>query len=337
MTYTGSATLSLDFIVDSETDWDFLQVETDSLCLSYARVDFDRNPRERAAQFRSVEVAADGDSTNGEWLDQPLSNYGPGTHCVYISFVSDMAFSPCDGNRPTSVGEGALVDNIVLVDGSGTRSENFEDGALDIGTFLNMADSKPFGTWARLYAHITDNDICQENSTCAWLFTDHTTPTLFNDPSMSFGPGNFVVKNWLDDAIIGPWVSLASTPTASGTVLSFRRFPGNTFRTSCIVQNWSVRGKKDVQWTTCVMRVVGGLESEMTSGWGHNNRWNSLSSFLWESLVFDMSPFFDPTSEFIQIRFRTSDWQVHQGAAPPAPFIPGPALTRIACGSDVWC
>ena len=313
ITYTdvagaGTPTLSLDYIVDSEAGFDFLNIETDSLCLSYARVNFNIAPNRAPAAYRKLRGQADGLNTNGEFSAVALDENGAGTHCVYIAFFADGGFSPCDGDQPTTVGEAAIIDNIVLVDGSGTRTEDFEDGVLSFGTALNIADSVPFGTWARLYEHISDNDVCSENRTCAWLWTDYTTPTLFNDPSMSFGPGGYVVRNWLDDVIVSPWVSLASTPSASGTLLNFRRFPGNFFETGRIVQNWSVRGKDG----TCV------------SGWGHASQWNSLSFFAWQSLLFDMAPYFDPTSTHIQIRHRTSDWQWIAGAPLPAPSVPGP-------------
>ncbi len=312
ITYTGAATISLDYIVDSEAGYDFLQIETDSACASFGRVDLVADPSATAAAFRSVEGEADGLRTNGEWICLALTDYGAGTHCVYVSFFSDAAFSPCDGNQPTTVGEATVVDNIVVVDGSGTRSENFEDGFLNLGTFVNIADSAPFGTWARVFRHVTDNDLCTENTTCAWLWTDHVTPTLFNDPSMAFGPGGFVIRNWLDDIIVSPWVSLASTPTAAGTVLQFRRFPGNFFSTSRIVQNWSVRGRSTIAGTQC------------PTAWAHVFDWNSLSFFGWQDLLFDMSATFDPTVEEIQVRHRTSDWQWIAGASPPLPFMPGP-------------
>ena len=35
-----------------------------------------------------------------------------------------------------------------------------------------------------------------------------------------------VVENWLDEVLVGPWVSLASTPTALATLIQFNRFPG---------------------------------------------------------------------------------------------------------------
>ena len=314
----ATPTLSLDYIVDTESGFDFLNIETDSLCTSFARVDFNTAPALAAASYRTLERQAAGLNTNGYWNAVTLKEYGPGTHCVFITFFADGGFSPCDGEQPTTVGEAAVVDNIVIVDGSGTRLEDFEDGDLDLGTALNIADSAPFGTWARLYRHVTDNDRCNENTTCAWLWTDYTRPTLFNDPAMAFGPGGYVIRNWLDDIIVSPWVSLASTPTASGTPLAFRRFPGNFFNTSRIVQNWSVRGKD----ASCV------------SGWGHAAQWNSLSFFGWQSLLFDMSPYFEPTSTDIQIRHRT-----RTGSGSPVPLRPcrsfrGQARISIAPASD---
>jgi len=317
-TYTGGsgATISLDWIVDSEGGFDFLQIESDSACASFARVDFDIRPSQAAASYRDLEISDSGLVQNGEWNNQALEDYGPGTHCVYIAFFADGGFDPCDGLNATSIGDGAVIDNIVITDGSGTRTEDFEDGNPfdDLSaTAGNIQDSAPFGTWARAFQHITDNDLCTENITCAWLFTDDTTPTIANDPSMSFGPNSYVIRNWLDDIVESPWVSLASTATASGTILQFRRFPGNFFNTSRIVQNWSVRGKFQApDLTNCL------------TAWGHSTSWNSLSFFGWQTLTFDMTSSINTDSEDLQIRHRTSDWQWIAGAAPPSPYRPGP-------------
>jgi hypothetical protein len=317
-TYTGgaSATISLDYILDNESAFDFLQIVSDSACASFARVDFDLQPSRAAATYRDLEVRTSGLVMNGQWNGITLTDYGLGTHCVYVSFLSNAGIDPCDGRKATTIGEGAVVDNITIVDGSGTRTEDFEDGLPfdDLNASAgNFQDSAPFGTWARVFQQITDNDLCTENRTCAWLFTDDTTPTLFNDPSMAFGPGGFVIRNWLDDVVESPWVSLATTPTASGTVLQFRRFPGNFFNTGRIVQNWSVRGKFEAP----------DLSSCLTA-WGHSTSWNSLSFFGWQTLTFDMTSSINTDSEHLQIRHRTSDWQWIAGAGPPVPFQPGP-------------
>ncbi len=315
--YSGGAgaTISLDWIVDSEGGFDFLQIETDSACASFARVDLDLRPTQGAQSYRDLEISASGLVHHGEWNNETLTDHGPGTHCVYIAFFSDGGFDPCDGVTATSIGEAAVIDNITIVDGAGTRTEDFEDGLPfdDLSAWAgNIQDSVPFGTWARLFPHTTDNDACTENRTCAWLWTDYTTPTLANDPSMAFGPGDFVVRNWLDDIIESPWVSLATTPTAAGTILQFRRFPGNFFTQSRLVQNWSVRGKTAVMTAQCV------------TDWGHAFQWNSLSFFGWQTLTFDMTPFIPMDSEDLQIRHRVSDWQWIASPGPPVPFRPGP-------------
>jgi hypothetical protein len=319
--YEVAADVSFDYLLDSEAGFDFLQVEVDSGCASFDLVDYDAyGPGVAAEDFRWRLFSDSGYNLAGVLVNQPLIDYGT-TSCLYIAFFSDGGWSPCDGLQSTVIGRAIVVDNIVLVDGNGTRIEDFTSGSITIGTFENIAESVPFGTWARVYKHITDNDICVENTTCAWLWTDDGSfdgnPTLANDPSMAFGPGGFVVRNWLDDIIVSPWVSLATTPTATGTVIQFRRFPGNSFRTSRIVQNWSVRGKGLVD------DGMGGTTA-CVSVWGHAFRWNSLSLFRWQTLTWDMSSDFNPTSEQIQIRHRTSDWQWISGAAPPNPFVPGP-------------
>jgi hypothetical protein len=325
--YAGAGTVHFDFLVDSESGFDFLSVESDSACASFDRVNYVAAPQNNAQFYRKNNIQFSGlnNTTGTAHVDQALTNYGVGTSCCWISFFADGGFSPCDGDNATSIGAGAVVDNISITDANGTRTEDFTDGVLSNGwTFVNMQDNKPFGIWARVFQHITDNDLCTENTTCAFLWTDDTGPTIANDPSMSFGPGGFVIKNWLDDTVIGPWVSLASTPTAKGTILTFRRFAGNFFTTSKIVQNWSVRAK-----LACSAGV---------SGWGHASQWNSLSNFQWLNNTFSATPSFDPTATDLQLRFRTSDWQFITGASPPVPFIPGPGPfggDRVRIGRQV--
>ncbi|HZM16218.1 MAG TPA: hypothetical protein VFE28_09465 [Candidatus Krumholzibacteria bacterium] len=323
--YTTSGQLSFDYLVDTEEEYDFLQVETDSLCASFARVDYDVSPNTGASSFRSIRFTADGTVLNGSVTNLALPAYpGGGTHCVYIAFFSDVGASPCDGLQGVTIGEGAVIDDIVIVDASGTRTEDFEDGDLDIGAFMNIQDSLPFGTWARLYPDISDNDFCTENKTCAWLWSDHTTPTLYNDISMAFGPRGYVIRNWLDDIIVSPWVNLTSTRAATNTVLQFRRFPGNWFSNSRIVQSWAVRSRSPSQ------------EPQCPSLWEPRFRWNSLSAFHWRTLTFDMTPYFDPDAEEIQIRYRTSDWQLIVGAfllhafPGPGPYVDRTRIGRIA-------
>ncbi len=337
--YSGSGDISFDYLVDSEGGFDFLQVEEDSACASFDRVDFASDPSSSAAAFRTLLYSDSGFVTNGAVVSLGLTDFGT-TSCVYIAFFADGAFSPCDGLQPTATGKALVVDNIVINDGGGTRSDDFTSGSLTMtgASFVNIADSTPFGptdpgrdgSWARTFDDVTDNDVCTRNETCSVIWTDDTTPSIANDASMSFAPGGYVVKNWLDDRIISPWASLATTPTATGTLIQFRRFPGNFFSTSRMVQNWSVRGKVDVD------DGLGGTV-ECISGWGHSFQWNSLSFFGWLSLGWDMSSNFDPTAKEIQVRHRTSDWQVIVGAPPPANFIPGPGpyIDRTRIGRQV--
>ena len=313
--YVGTATLSFDYLVDSEAGFDYLQVETDSACASLARVDYDVDPASTAAAYRTVVFSADGLDLAGAVAGLGLTAFGPGTHCVYIAFFSDSGVSPCDGGLglpvPSTLGRALVVDNLELTDAGGTTSQDFE-GPVDPGLFVELHDTTPFGEWARLYRHITDNDTCTENTTCAWLWTDHTTPTIANDASMAFAPNGYVVRNWLDDIIVSPWVSLPSMPLPVETVLRFRRFAGNPFNSGRIVAGWSVRGRRVVGGQTCV------------SAWGHAFSFNSLNTFRWLTTTAAMSASFAPGSEAIQIRHRVVDRQWIAGSGPPSPYRPGP-------------
>ena len=297
--YTGSATLSFDCLLDSETEFDGLQVETDSACASFARVDYDVDPKSMAAQYRHVEFTDDGLVLAGAVNGVALTNHGAGAHCVYVSFFSDGGISPCDGISPSTLGRALVVDNVELTDSHGTTSQDFE-GEVDPGIFVELHDTTPFGQWGRLYSHITDNDACAENTTCAWLWTDYTTPTPANDPSMAFAPNGYVVRNWLDDMIVSPWVSLVGTANASGTVLRYRRFGANPHITSRLVGAWNVRGRQDVGGQECV------------SLWGGAGNFQQLTQFRWQTFHFDLTTRFDPGAAAIQLRHRVVDLAPHR-------------------------
>lgn len=339
MEYTGDTFLSFDFLVDSEGGFDFLQVETDSACASFSQVDYMIDPVRNAASFRDVLWMESGLHLNGSLDSLSLSGYGTAqTHCLYVTFLSDAAFSTCDGLQPPFLGVAAVIDNIAMVGGT-TYSQDFAGGNTTGLTFVDLKDVEPFalpgsGGWTRLFAHITDNDLCTENTTCAWLDTDDTTPTLANDPSMSFAPGGYVIRNWWDDIVMTPWVSFSTTPGASGTSLTFRRFPGNFFSTSRVAQNWSVRGKTKVDNTDT---PAPGDSVTCISEWGHAFQWNSLSFFGWLDHEFTMETSFDPTSTDIQVRFRQSDWRLIAGSSPPSTFNPGPGpfWDRVRIGRQV--
>ena len=334
--YLGDSYLSFDYLLDSEGGFDFLQVETDSACSSFSQVNYDVNPSGNALTFRDLVWENSGFDTVTARVDSlALFGYASGdTHCAYIAFLADGSHSPADGRQPSALGVAAVVDN-VLLEGGITRFEDFSSFTPTASfNFVNLQDSTPFGAWARIYNYITDNDHCTENQTCAWLATDNTTPTFANDPSMAFGPGSYVIKNWLDEVLVGPWVSLGSTPTATSTFIQFNRFPGNFFSTSRAVQNWSIRGKLKVANTDT---TAPGDSIDCISQWGHAFQWNSLSAFSWFNLTWDATRDFDPASTDIQVRFRESDWQWIAGASAPSPFTPGPGpfWDRVRLGRQV--
>jgi hypothetical protein len=120
-----------------------------------------------------------------------------------------------------------------------------------------------------------------------------------------------------------PSASGRGSTSRSRTTLSFRRFGGNSYTASRIVQGWSVRGKtRSAGAQGCVTR------------WGHAFHWNSLNSFRWATYGFDMTPYVDPEAVEIQVRFRVTDWwHISRGCdgcgRRPGP---GPYLDRVRIG-----
>jgi hypothetical protein len=224
------------------------------------------------------------------------------------------------------------VDN-VAVTGTLTYSESFE-GALGANVSLvNTAPVQPFGTWARLFSHITDNDKATENLTCAWLFTDPLRIAF--TPQMGFGPGGAVVRNWLDNVVASPWVSLASTPSAPGTVLTFRTFPGNRFNRGKIVQSWRVRTKTRVENTDTPML---GDSLDCVTPWQLVDRsYFMLNTFTWQTHVLGMNWEMGPAPREVQIATRVTDWQfvADAGFNGLLDTGPGPYVDRIRIGRRV--
>ncbi len=331
--YSGSsATLAFKYVADSEVGYDFVSIEADSLGLSEALVNYVVAPADGPEAYRLLLYVSDGDQSAGVNVGPiALPDFGPGMHEVYIRFESDRAYSDEDGFYPTVLQAGLVVDDVVVTGGT-NYSESFA-GALNPNvTFANSAPATPFGEWARLFLHFTDNDKCTENTTCAWIFTDPTRIALF--PDMEFGPGSAVVRNWLDDVIVSPWVSLASTPSAQGTVLSSRIFPGNRFLQSRIQSSWRVRGKVKVENTDT---SSSGDSIDCLTPWAPvDEEFRSLSRFSWSTSITSLSSFVLGDTKEVQVAFRVTDRQL-LGVPPPTTLNtgPGPYLDRVRIGRHV--
>ena len=335
--YSGStATLAFKFVADTEGGFDFVKVEADSLGLSEARVDYNVDPVGVPSEFREELFSNDGDLTGGVTV-APISlpDFGPGVHEAYIRFIADGAVSPEDGEQTFVLGAAMVIDDIVVTGGT-AYTANFDCGAVGCLNpnvqLLNTAVATPFGQWARLYKHLTDNDKCSENTTCAWTWTDPTSIARF--PDMAFGPGAAVVRGWLDNIIVSPWVSLASTPSALGTILSLRRFPPNHLHLSGVVHLWRVRGKLKIDNTDT---SASGDSVDCMSPWSQGPTFPVLSRFVWVTSTFDVTGRLPPASREVQFSYRVTTWQYLAGAPPPPTFNPGPGpyLDRVRIGRRV--
>ena len=327
--YQGASTLSFDYLSDSEPGLDFVTVEIDSAGASEALLDYSVDPAGVPATFRTVIMSVDG-VQNASAGPLALSDFGVPTaiHEVYIRFFSDGYYSDEDGLYPTQWNAGLVVDNIAVT-GTLTYTENFE-GALNAHvTLVNTAPSAPFGEWARLYQHITDNDTCTENTTCAWLFSDHTTPTLALDPSMDFGPGSYVIRNWLDDILVSPWIAVNGEEPPN--VLSYRVFDGQALYQTRIVYSWSLRSRVRIDNTDT---STTGDSLDVVTPWQHSLNWVAPSHFRWETTTASISAYVPAEAREVQVRFRVSDWQYIAGGAPPSlnPG-PGPFFDRVRIGT----
>ncbi len=335
--YSGAgATLSFDKVSDSEAGYDYVSVEADSLGLSEVLTNICAHPTATPAALRTeILVGVSGLDPGSHIGPIVLPNFGTGIHEAYIRFTADTGYSDEDGNWLTVHSAGLVVDNIVVTGGT-PYSEDFEGVLSSNVTLANTASAVPLcaAPWWRLLPHITDNDKCSENNTCAWLGTDPLRHAFF--PDMAFGPGQAVIHNWLDDMLVSPWVTLASTPGAAATILSFRRFAGNNFGSGAIVQGWRVRAKTKVDNTDT---PAPGDSVDCVGTWGHANQFNSLGNFTWLTALFNMTTNFTPAAQEIQVSFRNLDFQrpTFSGALPPATLNtgPGPYNDRIRIGRRI--
>jgi hypothetical protein len=316
--YRGATMLSFRYLLDSGPgvfDYDGLSVEADQGCAS-----FSRDPVS-PWRFWTELLTVHGLVTDGRVDSLALPDFGDPqtTHCVYLRFTSGDAAE--DGTHPGTLGAGLVVDNIRTSGGSLPLFEDFE-GPLDPNVaFLNLLSSQPFGEWARVYAHATDNDKCTENTTCAWIWTDPTLPATA--PSMAFGPGGTIVRNWLDDIIVSPWVRV---PQGGGTTtLTFRELPANPMGYGRIVRNWSVRSRTRIENTDT---PATGDSIDCVGRWGHASSFSSLNSFAWVTRAGDLSPYLDAQAREIQVAFRVTDWwlisdgcDLCYGRTGPGPYI----------------
>ncbi|MFQ5599157.1 MAG: T9SS type A sorting domain-containing protein [Candidatus Krumholzibacteriia bacterium] len=333
--YSGTVTLSFDYLLDCENGDDHLRVETDPNCDSFGQVNYSIDPSATAASFRTVEYEDTGLNVSGSVSSLALTNHGAGTHCVYISFHSDGWGSQEDGSHTTTIGAAAVIDNIVLAGGT-SLSEDFEGVPPFAVTFVNIQDTEPFGDWAVTYPAVTDNDLCSASisSVSSWAFVDDVTPsTACIIPDYAFFIGGFVVKNWLDNDIVSPWVSLASSPGATNTHLEFRTFPGNDFWRSRIAMNYTVRAKTRIENTDS---PAFGDSVDCVTPWSPATEWYSLGAWTWLTRSADISAFVDQDAEAVQVKFRIADWQLPElGDATPPPLTcaaPGPYIEQIRIG-----
>jgi hypothetical protein len=330
---TGS-TLSFQYVSDSEPSYDFVTVEADSLGLSESRVNYATNPADVPAKLRRELFRTDGYHSSGSVSLLALPDFGlpASTHEVYIRFASDAGWSDEDGLYPTAIHAGLVVDQIA-VSGGLAYTEDFECGAAGCLNpnmqLLNTAPATPFGEWARLFQHVTDNDNCSENTTCSWIFSDPRQPAYF--PDMAFGPFGIVLRNWLDDVLVSPWVSLSTAQGAAATLLSYRRFPGNTYSKSKIALNWRVRSRVRVDNTDT---SAPGDSLDAVTAWAHTLQWSLMNGFKWGTAIADLTSYVPAGAREIQVSFRVSDWQLIGKDPPPATLDPGPGpyLDRVRIG-----
>jgi hypothetical protein len=135
---------------------------------------------------------------------------------------------------PAGPGGADYVENFEAASGCGGSATGLDANV----SFINAANSKPFGEWARLYQHATDNDKCTENTTCAWLNSDPSLPYYY--PDMAFGPGGAVVRlmRRRSLSVRSPGVSPRTTTALPPSRSALRCRPSGGSTTSSCAASW---------------------------------------------------------------------------------------------------
>lgn len=318
--YQGQTLLSVNDLLDSEAGFDFFQIEADSACASA-----------QTGHARQVLFSDDGFTDMGSVNALLLPDFSApqDTHCVYLAFFSDAATSQEDGLLPTQLGAGLVIDHIVLADAGNpgspgliTFTEDFEGTLNPLVSFTTLTPSPSGpGPWARLEPLSVT---CRRHPSCGWVFSD---PDLICLDAAGFG----CVPEGIDNVIISPWVSLASTPGSQSTFLRFRELqgPSSGFR---IVRSWSVRSLRRIDDTDT---PTPGDSLDCPTAWRHTSSWNSLGSPFWMTDNEDLTTWIDPNAVAVQVRFRVSDWNWISGGSSTDPTGPGPWIDRVRIGRSL--
>ena len=252
--YQGASTLTFDYLSDSEPGFDFVTVEADSAGASESLVDYCVDPGGTPEQYRVRPALGRRCAEHRDRRsDRPHRLRSPGDDPRGLHPLRSRTAA-----TPTRTGStrrrGTPVSSSTTSRSRGrSPTPRTSRAALDPNvSFANTAPATPFGEWARLYQHVTDNDKCTENTTCAWLCTRSGAHGVLPGHGVRPGLGGRpqLARRHHRQPVGEPGQHARARAERSS---SYRPFPGNTTRWARSASNWQVRSKVRIDNTDTSM------------------------------------------------------------------------------------
>jgi hypothetical protein len=317
-TLTGDATLSYNAVWDSEPGYDFTNVEYDAGC------------SDLWTPLTTANAPYNGQGSSAESITLTAAQHG-GSARIRFNFTADTAWSDSDGLWDT---DGAfIVDNLKIVDGSGTRTnQTFEAEAVGAHGTLDghwaSCNLPGYGDFAALLpgAAQLQQDPCARDLSCVWTFITGSTANYAcgGFPGVTAVPFGNAAGQYLTNEVWSPQIAWTGSGTQAQLQFSvYRDLPLDNL----VFYVWQVRS------------IVGGCPQ----GWVNDNLVNYGDDKDWLESINEFGSLVDPAASHIQISLAAWDmcgvWcgTVGSGACHShSPLIDNVKVKRIEINGPQW-
>jgi hypothetical protein len=317
-TLTGDATLSYNAAWDSEPGYDFTNVEIDAGCSDVWTA------------LTPANAPYNGQGSGAETVTITAAEHG-GSARVRFNFTADTAWSDSDGLWDT---DGAfIVDNLTIVDGAGTQTnQTFEGEAVGAhataDAHWSSCNLPGYGHFAALLpgAAQLQEDPCARDLSCLWTFFTGSTANYAcgGFPGVTAVPYGNDRGQYLTNEVWSPQIAWVGAGTQAQLYFDvYRDLPLDNL----VFYVWAVRS------------IVGGCPQ----GWVNDNLVNFGEDLDWLASTNEFGTLVDPAASHIQVSIGCYDmcgiWcgTVGSGAChSQSPFIDNVRVKRIDIDGPQW-